>query len=64
VRTTLNLDEKTLSEAMRYAEGRSKTELINHALREFARRKRQLELLQWRGRARWEGDLDELRGSR
>jgi len=34
VRTTLNLDEEALESAMRYSGGRSKTEIVNEALRD------------------------------
>ncbi len=61
MRTTLNLDDTALQSAMRFADGRTKTEVINEALREFVRRMRQRELLAWEGRAPWEGDLDKLR---
>jgi hypothetical protein len=47
---------------MKTARGRTKTAVINEALREYARRRRIRRLLEVRGRFRWEGDLDELRG--
>jgi Arc/MetJ family transcription regulator len=62
VRTTLNIDDEALTTAMKYADGRTKTEVINEALRDFARRRRMRELLAWRGKIAWEGDLDALRG--
>ena len=61
VRTTLNIDEAALDGAMKTAPGMTKTAVINEALREFARRRRVRRLLKYRGRVRWEGDLDELR---
>ncbi len=61
MRTTLNIDDEALSSAMTYAEGRTKTEFINQALRQFARGKRRKELLDSQGRLRWEGDIDALR---
>ncbi len=64
MRTTLNLDPQALRAAMKYAEGRTKTEVINEALRAFARRARMRELLELRGELHWEGDLDELRERR
>jgi Arc/MetJ family transcription regulator len=57
----LNIDDQALAEAMRHAEGKTKTEVINEALRAFARRQRMRELLDLKGRVPWEGDIDALR---
>ena len=62
VRTTLNIDDAALAGAMKTARGKTKTAVINEALREYARRRRIRRLLQFRGRVRWEGNLDDLRG--
>jgi Arc/MetJ family transcription regulator len=62
VRTTLNIDDVALAGALKTAPGRTKTAVINEALREYARRRRVRRILEFRGRARWEGDLDALRG--
>lgn len=62
MRTTLNIDDAALTEAMRFSDGKTKTEVVNEALRKFARAKRRLELLVLRGKVEWEGDLDALRG--
>ena len=64
MRTTLNLDDQALKEAMVYAEGSTKTEVVNEALRKFARTKRRKRLLELRGQVDWQGDLDELRKRR
>jgi Arc/MetJ family transcription regulator len=61
MRTTLNLDDEAIKAAMKAAPGRTKTDVINDALREYARRRRLRGLLKFRGKVRWEGDLDELR---
>lgn len=61
MRTTLNLDDEAVEAAMKAAPGRTKTDVINDALREYARRRRLRELLKFRGKVRWEGNLDELR---
>jgi Arc/MetJ family transcription regulator len=61
MRTTLNLDEDALISAMKFAPGKTKTDVINDALREFARRRKVQDLLKFRGKMVWEGDLDELR---
>ena len=62
VRTTLNIDDAALAGAMKTARGKTKTAVINEALREYARRRRIRRLLEFRGRVRWEGNLDDLRG--
>ncbi|MCP3960997.1 MAG: type II toxin-antitoxin system VapB family antitoxin [bacterium] len=64
MRTTLNLDDRALEEAMAYAEGFTKTEMVNEALRKFARGKRRKRLLELRGKVEWEGDIDQLRKRR
>lgn len=64
MRTTLNLDDQAITEAMETSPGKTKTAVINEALREYARRRRVRRLLELRGRARWQGDLDELRKRR
>lgn len=61
MRTTLNIDDRALTEAMSYAAGETKTEVVNQALRRFARGKRQKKLLELRGKVDWQGDVDQLR---
>lgn len=61
MRRTLEIDEEALAGAMKYATGRTKTEVINEALRSFVRPKRRKELLDWRGKATWTGYGDPLR---
>jgi hypothetical protein len=61
MRTTLNVDDQALDAAMKLAPGRTKTDVINDALREYARRRRLKGLLAFRGKARWEGNIDQLR---
>ena len=64
MRTTLNLDTEALTGALKVAPGKTKTDVINEALREYARRRRLQGFLELEGKIRWEGDLDELRGRR
>ena len=64
MRTTLNLDEKALASAMKAAGRKTKTAVINEALRDYARRRSLRRLLRFEGKVRWHGDLDDLRGRR
>jgi len=61
MRTTLNIDDDALQAAMKFARGRTKTEVINEALRRFVRAKKRRQLLQLQGKVEWEGDIDALR---
>ncbi len=61
MRTTLNINDKALSDAMALAPGMTKTEVINEALRKYARGKRRKEILKLCGKVKWEGDLNALR---
>jgi Arc/MetJ family transcription regulator len=57
----LDLDEKALAAAMRVGTGKTKTAVINAALRDYARRGSVRRLLRFEGKLRWEGSLDALR---
>ena len=61
MRTTLNLDDEALEAAMKFSEGRTKSEVVNEALRLFARGRSRRELLDLRGKVEWTGNLDALR---
>ena len=61
MRTTLDLDEDALRSAMRVAGGKTKTAVINDALRDYARRRGLRQLLTFEGRLSWEGSVDALR---
>ena len=61
MRTTLNIDDEALQAAMSFSEGRTKTEVINEALRRFVRAKRRRRLLRLQGKIDWDGDVDALR---
>ena len=64
MRTTLNLDDVAMEAAMKVSEGRTKTEVVNEALRRFARAKRRRQLLDLRGKVQWIGNVDDLRKRR
>ena len=61
MRTTLNIDDQALTEAVEASGVKTKTAVINEALRLYARRARVRRLADLRGRAKWEGDLNALR---
>ncbi len=61
MRTNIDIDDKLLKEAMKYAKLSSKKELINHALDEYIRLQKRKKLMALRGKITWEGNLDEMR---
>ena len=61
MRTTLEIDDDALRGAMGVSRGKTKTAVINEALRDFARRRSLRRLLSFEGSLRWEGDIDLLR---
>jgi Arc/MetJ family transcription regulator len=61
-RTIVNLDEKLLKKAMKLSGIRVKVTLVNMGLAALVRHLEQLEFLKLKGKIRWEGDLDEMRG--
>jgi Arc/MetJ family transcription regulator len=61
MRTTLNLDDEAVAAAMKFSEGRTKSEVVNEALRRFVRERSRRQLLDLRGKVEWEGNLEALR---
>jgi len=64
MRTTLDLPEKLLSDAMKITHTRTKTRVIILALKELIRKSKITDLKKYRGKFDLEVDLDELRDRR
>ena len=64
MRTTLNLDDEALAAALEADPGKTKTAVINDALRDYARRRALRGLRKLAGKVGWQGDLDALRKRR
>lgn len=64
MRTTLDLDQEALEAAMEVGAGKTKTAIINEALRDYARRRRLRRLLEFEGKLGWNGNLNVLRKRR
>ena len=63
-RTNVVLDEKIVSRAKKITGIRVTRHLIDYALQELLRRRRQRDILKLRGNIEWEGDLDAMRRGR
>lgn len=63
-RTNIDLDDKLVKEAMKISDYRTKREVVNAALRELVKRLKRKGILKFMGSGCWQGNLDEMRGSR
>jgi len=64
MRTTLDLPEQLLSEAMRITQAETKTAVIVLALEELVRKAKIAELKQFKGKIELDIDLDSIRARR
>lgn len=64
MRTNIEIDDKLMKRAMRSAKTRTKRETVEQGLRTLIRLKRQEGIRRFRGKVRWEGNLDESRRAR
>jgi Arc/MetJ family transcription regulator len=62
MRTNIVIDDQLMAEAMRVSGCKTKKEAVEQALKLLVRRSEQQEIRNLRGRVRWEGDLEEMRG--
>jgi Arc/MetJ family transcription regulator len=61
MRTNIVIDDELMKEAMELSGLKTKREVVDLALRRFIQLKKQEEIRNWRGKLRWEGDLEEMR---
>ena len=64
MRTNIEIDDKLMKKAMRSANTKTKRETVEAGLRMLIQIKGQEGIRKLRGKVKWEGDLDELRGGR
>lgn len=64
MRTHVELDDTLLEQVIRLGGFPTKKAAINAALAELSRALKRRQLLELRGKIRWQGDLDQLRAPR
>lgn len=64
MRTNVVLDDKLVKEALRLSGKKTKREIIDLALRELVRHRHRQQLLNLRGKLKWEGDLSKMKATR
>jgi Arc/MetJ family transcription regulator len=61
MRTNIVIDDQLLAAAQRATGIKTKKGVVEEGLRALVRLRRQARIKRWRGRLRWEGDLDRMR---
>jgi Arc/MetJ family transcription regulator len=61
MRTNIVIDDKLMRDALRATGLKTKREAVEEGLRTLLRLKSQAEIRRYRGKLRWEGDLDAMR---
>ena len=61
MRTNIEIDDKLMNDAIKATGLTTKREVVDTALRELVRLRRQSALRKLKGKFHWEGDLDAMR---
>ena len=61
MRTNIDIDEKLIQDTLKATGLRTKREVVELALKELLRVRRQSEMKQLRGKFHWHGDLEKMR---
>jgi Arc/MetJ family transcription regulator len=61
VRTNIVIDDKLMEQALRASGATTKKEAVERGLRMLIHLNKQAEIRKFRGKLRWEGDLDQMR---
>lgn len=64
MRTNIVIDDKLMADALKASGYETKKEAVEQGLKLLVRRSQQQELRKLRGKIKWEGDLDEMRGDK
>jgi len=61
MRTNIVIDDELMNDALRLTGVKTKREAVEMALKSLIELKKQENLKQFRGKLKWEGDLDDMR---
>ncbi len=64
MRTNIVIDDKLMMDALKASGSSTKKEAVEQGLKLLVRRSQQQAIRKLRGRIKWEGDLDEMRGGK
>ena len=61
MRTNIVIDDKLMSEALEITGAKTKKEVVELSLRTLVKLRKQEQIQPYRGKLKWEGNLDEMR---
>ncbi|MDZ7788934.1 MAG: type II toxin-antitoxin system VapB family antitoxin [Xanthomonadales bacterium] len=64
MRTNIEIDDALMSDALAMTGVRTKKDAVELGLKTLIKLKKQEQIKQFKGKLRWEGDLDEMRADR
>ena len=64
MRTNIVIDDKLMTDALKASGCSTKKEVVEQGLKLLLLRSQQQDIRKLRGRVKWEGDLDEMRGGK
>jgi Arc/MetJ family transcription regulator len=64
MRTNIVIDDKLMKDALRATGLKTKREAVELGLRTLLRLRKQEEIRQFRGKLKWQGDLDAMRSDK
>ena len=64
MRTNIDIDDKLLSDAMNATGASTKREVVELGLASLVKLKRQEKVKKYRGKLKWDGDLNQMRSEK
>ncbi|WP_252177903.1 type II toxin-antitoxin system VapB family antitoxin [Endozoicomonas sp. 4G] len=64
MRTNIVINKQLMAEALEYSGLKTKREAVEEGLKLLVELKKQERIRQFRGKLKWEGDLDDMRADR
>lgn len=63
MRTNIDIDDKLMADALKFTGLKTKKDAVHLALKTLVRLQKQAEIKKFRGKLKWEGDLEEMRSA-
>lgn len=63
MRTNIDIDDSLMNDAMKVTGLKTKKDVVELGLKTLVRLQKQAEIKKFRGKLKWEGDLDDMRSA-